>query len=115
MVRSARGTVASPGTKVAAKRGLNRSISDAGWGQLLRFVSYKAEGAGREVIAVDPRHTSCTCAHCGHVDAANRVSQAVFSCQHCGHAEHADTNAARNILRAGLALRAQREAEKHAS
>jgi putative transposase len=39
MVRSARGTLACPGTNVAAKRGLNRSIFDAGWGQLLRFVS----------------------------------------------------------------------------
>jgi putative transposase len=64
---------------------------------------------------VDPRHTSQTCAQCGHVEAANRVSQAVFRCRRCGHAAHADTNAAVNILRAGLALRDQREAESLAS
>jgi len=53
MVRSARGTVAEPGTSVAAKAGLNRSIHDAGWAMLLRYVTYKAlEGAGRDVIAV---------------------------------------------------------------
>jgi putative transposase len=40
-----------------AKAGLNRSISDAGWGQLLQFIAYKAEDAGRAVIAVDPRLT----------------------------------------------------------
>lgn len=115
MVRSPRGNVACPGTGVAGKRGLNRSISDAGWAQLLRFVSYKAEDAGREVIAVDPRHTSQRCAECGHIEAANRVSQAEFRCRHCGHSAHADTNAAVNILRAGLALRAPREAETRAS
>ena len=31
MVRSAAGTIAEPGTNVAAKAGLNRSIHDAGW------------------------------------------------------------------------------------
>jgi putative transposase len=36
----------------AAKSRLNRSIHNAGWGQLLSFIAYKAEEAGREVIAV---------------------------------------------------------------
>lgn len=88
----------------AAKAGLNRSILDAGWGDLLRMIAYKAESAGREIIAVDPRHTSQRCAQCGHVDAANRVTQAAFRCQSCGHEAHADVNAAVNILRAGRAL-----------
>ena len=41
---------------------------------------------------------------CGHAAAGNRVTQAVFRCLGCGHQAHADVNAARNILRAGLAL-----------
>jgi putative transposase len=85
-----------------AKTGLNRCIHDAGWGQLLAMINYKAESAGRTVIAVDPRNTSRTCAHCGHVSAGNRRG-AVFECQACGHQAHADTNAAINILRAGRA------------
>jgi putative transposase len=88
----------------AAKSGLNKSINDAGWGIFLRVLSAKAESAGRTVIAVDPRHTSQRCAECGHVSAGNRVTQAVFRCLACGHQAHADVNAARNILRAGLAL-----------
>jgi putative transposase len=93
----------------AAKSGLNKSINDAGWGIFLRVLSAKAESAGRTVIAVDPRHTSQRCAQCGHVAAGNRVTQAEFRCLACGHQAHADVNAARNILRAGLALR---EAQK---
>jgi putative transposase len=90
----------------AAKGGLNRSIHDAGWAQLLSFVAYKAEDAGRDVITVDPRHTSQRCSQCGHVAAANRVTQATFHCQACGHQAHADINAATNILRAGRAQQA---------
>ena len=88
----------------AGKTGLNRSISDAGWAQFANILVAKAEEAGRQVIFVDPRHTSTTCSNCGHVGASNRVSQAVFRCQKCGDETHADVNAARNILRAGLAL-----------
>lgn len=93
-----------------AKTGLNRSISDAGWGQLLRFIAYKAEDAGREVIAADPRHTSQRCSQCGHVAAENRLTQAKFECVSCGYVAHADTNAACNILEAGRASRASARA-----
>jgi putative transposase len=88
----------------AAKAGLNKSINDAGWGIFLRVLSAKAESAGRQVIAVDPRHTSQRCAQCGHTAAGNRVTQAEFRCLACGHLAHADVNAAINILWAGLAL-----------
>lgn len=89
-----------------AKSGLNRSIYDAGWRELLSFIAYKAEEAGRMVIAVDPRHTSQRCSLCGHVAAENRHRQAEFRCLACGHLAHADVNAAINILRAGRAQQA---------
>jgi putative transposase len=87
----------------AAKGALNRSISDAGWGLLVAQLSYKAASAGRTVVTVDPRHTSQRCAQCGHVATGNRVTHAAFVCLQCGHQDHADVNAARNILRAGRA------------
>jgi putative transposase len=88
------------------KAGLNRSIHDAGWGQAVSLLIYKAESAGRTVVSVNPRYTSQTCAECHHVDAGNRVSQKEFRCRKCGHCDFADINAARNILRAGRALQA---------
>jgi putative transposase len=87
----------------ATKTGLNRSISDAGWGQFVSILRAKAEDAGRTVIEVDPRHTSDRCEACGHAAHDNRVAQATFVCQACGHTAHADEHAERNILRAGLA------------
>ena len=89
-----------------AKSGLNRSISDAGWGQFVSILRAKAEDAGRTWIEVDPRHTSDGCERCGHAAPENRVTQAEFVCQRCGHTAPADEHAARNILRAGLALHA---------
>ncbi|GAX58492.1 RNA-guided endonuclease InsQ/TnpB family protein [Streptomyces olivochromogenes] len=89
----------------AAKAGLNHSISDAGWGVFLTLLHAKAESAGREVIAVDPRNTSRTCPECGHVAAENRPTQERFHCVSCGHTAHADTVGAQNVLRAGLVHR----------
>jgi putative transposase len=90
-----------------AKAGLNRSISDAGWGRFVSILRAKAEEAGRAWIEVDPRHTSDGCEKCGYAAAENRVTQADFVCQRCSHRAQADEMAARNILRAGLALHAQ--------
>jgi putative transposase len=89
-----------------AKAGRDRSIHDSGWGQLLSMIAYKAEEAGREMVAVNPCHTSQRCSQCGYTAADNRVTQAMFQCQACGHQAHADVNAAINILWAGRAQRA---------
>jgi putative transposase len=89
----------------AAKAGLNRSILDAGWGVFLAILAAKAESAGRELIAVDPRNTSRLCPQCEHVAGENRVTQADFRCVMCGHTAHADVVGALNVLRAGLARR----------
>ncbi len=101
---------ASPGAYLPNGSGrkavLNRCIHDAGWGQLVAMILYKAECAGREVVNVRPHHTSQRCAECGHTEPSNRISQAEFRCCACGHEDHADRNAARNILGAGRALRA---------
>ena len=73
-----------------------------------RFYAPKRKRLGGRIwIEVDPRHTSDGCEKCGYAAAENRATQAVFECQRCGHSAAADEHAARNILRAGLALHAQ--------
>ncbi len=88
----------------AAKSGLNRAIHDAGWGMLARFIAYKAEEAGRDLVLVPAPYTSQSCSSCGHVDAGNRRGT-VFKCLACGYEAHADVNAAINVLRAGQSSR----------
>jgi len=80
----------------AAKRGLNRAISDAAWGDLISKIEYTAAKSGKVFIRVNPQHTSQKCSACGHVDKANRVSEK-FICTSCGYFDHADLQAARNI------------------
>ena len=100
MTRSASGTLEAPGTNVAAKSGLNRSILDAGWGQFANILAGKAEEAGRRIVFVDPRNTSITCHQCGQ--RCLRPCQALVICPVHGGMD-ADVNGAKNIYtRAGL-------------
>ena len=107
MTKSARGTRTAPGRNVASKAGLNRSILAQRWGRILRRLKDKADSAGVEIVEVSPYRTSIRCARCGHIDRASRESQSRFLCRACGTFEHADVNAARNILAAGRAVTAR--------
>jgi len=101
MSRSAKGTTENPGTHVAAKSGLNRSILDQGWGEFRRQLTYKQAFRGGEVLAVPAHHTSQTCPVCQHISAENRKTQARFECVECGFSENADLVGAINIKARG--------------
>jgi putative transposase len=103
MTRTAKGTIAEPGTNVRQKSGPNREIRRSGWGLLVRRLEDKAPG---RVQKVNPAYTSQTCSQCRTTDREARESQAVFRCRTCGYRGNADTNAARNIA-AGHAVNAR--------
>ena len=103
MTASAAGTADAPGCRVRQKAGLNRSILDQGWGEFGRQLGYKLGWRGGRLIKVPAAYTSQTCSACGHVHADNRRGEQ-FWCLACGHTDHADVNAAKNILAAGLAV-----------
>lgn len=77
------------------KRGLNRSMADAAWGQFVSILEAKAEEHGVEVVRVDPRYTSQACSECGVV-ARKALSERRHVCG-CGADLHRDHNAAINI------------------
>ena len=104
MSKSASGTIDSPGRKVKAKSGLNKSILDQGWGKFKAMLKYKLEWNGGNLIEVDPKYTSQKCSKCQNVCKENRQTQAKFSCLNCGFESNADINAAKNILAAGHAV-----------
>lgn len=75
---------------------LAKSISDAGWSQLIQFTTYKAESAGRIIELVNPRNTSKNCYICGHIQSMP-LSERTYKCP-CGNVMNRDHNAAINIL-----------------
>jgi len=93
MTRSAAGTVDAPGTNVAAKAGLNRSILDASMGRFLQYLRYKAARAGGTVLEVRAAGTSQQCSACG-----TKVPKTLSIRDHrcgCGLEIQRDVNAAR--------------------
>ncbi|MDG9723398.1 RNA-guided endonuclease InsQ/TnpB family protein [Streptomyces sp. DH41] len=83
--------------RVRLRKPQRATHSSWAFAQLGQFIAYKARKVGVPVVYVDPAYTSRTCAECGHIDRANRVSQARFVCRSCGFVDHADRNGSRNI------------------
>ena len=76
---------------------LAKSISDAGWGQFLNYLTYKAEEAGSKVEKVAPHYTSINCSVCGKT-VPKTLSQRMHRCPFCNVVLGRDLNAAKNIL-----------------
>ncbi|MGW6477545.1 RNA-guided endonuclease InsQ/TnpB family protein [Streptomyces sp. NPDC055059] len=83
--------------RVRLRKPQRATHSSWAFAQLGEFIAYKSRKAGVPVVHVDPAYTSRTCAECGHLDKANRASQARFVCRSCGFVDHADRNGSRNI------------------
>ena len=90
------------------KKGLNRSFNDRSIGEFTRILEYKCDDLGIEIVKVNPRYTSKTCHVCGAVNKSLALADREWECSECGTIHDRDHNAAKNILRAGIALRAER-------
>ena len=77
------------------QRNAGKQVHDAGWGQFLNMLAYKAESAGREFVKVDPRGTSQTCL-CGAK--VPKVWDRWHSCPACGLERARDHVSAQLIL-----------------
>lgn len=63
------------------------------FGQLQKFIEYKALEKGIPVVFVNPSYTSQTCSRCGQIGYRNGF---LFSCS-CGYRNHSDFNASYNL------------------
>jgi putative transposase len=86
------------------KAGLNTSMQDAGWGQFLSLLAYKAAGAGKRVEAVNPVFTSQDCSGCG-ARIHKSLSVRTHVCTNCGLILDRDEHAAKTIHWRGQRLR----------
>ncbi|PWV80618.1 RNA-guided endonuclease TnpB family protein [Halomonas sp. A11-A] len=86
-------------------RSLAKSISDAGWGEFVRQLAYKAEWAERSLVAIDQWYPSSKrCSGCGHVVDSLPLQVRAWTCPECAAEHDRDINAAVNIKAAGLAV-----------
>ena len=89
----------------AHKKAINRDMCDAAWADFIFKLGYKANATGREFVLVNPKGTSQICSGCG-IKVPKDLSVRIHDCPNCHLKIDRDVNAAKNILRAGLALRA---------
>jgi len=79
----------------------SKNKADSSWSTFIQMLSYKAEGAGRTLVKVDPKNTTQNCSGCG-----NRVYKPIWirthNCPSCGLVMDRDHNAAINILNKAL-------------
>lgn len=84
---------------------LAKHIADASWGEFTRQLEYKSGWAGRTYVEIGrffPSSKRCSC--CGFVKENMPLDVRSWECPECGTTHDRDTNAARNILAAGLAV-----------
>ncbi len=80
------------------KSGLNRSLSDAGWGLFVTALEWQAKKAGHEVVRRHARNTTQNCSDCGtKAKSPLGLKQRTFECSECGLVLDRDRNAARNL------------------
>ena len=85
---------------------LARSVSDAGWSQLVRLIEEKASQYGRTFAKIGRfEPTSQACSACGVKDGPKPLDVRAWQCAACGAVHDRDINAAKNILAAGRADR----------
>lgn len=87
-----------------ARMRLAKQVHDAGWAQFATILQAKAESAGREFFAVDPRGTSQECSGCGAV-VRKDLGVRVHDCPMCGLVLDRDVNAAKNVQARGQRAR----------
>lgn len=80
---------------------MTNMYNDALLGLLRTKITYKAMGAGREMVLVDPKGTSQVCSGCG-CEVRKNLDVRTHSCPRCGLVMDRDLNASINILRRGL-------------
>jgi len=83
---------------------ISRAITDMGWGEFRRQLTYKTKWYGSELI-LTPRFfpSSKRCSNCGHTKKKFSLSAQLFKCKACGLHIDRDLNAANNLVAASWA------------
>ena len=84
---------------------LARGISDAGWGEFGRQLTYKSLWNGNVLVEIGTFFPSSkTCSDCGAINQELRLSDRSWVCVCCGVVHDRDLNASMNIEAEGLRM-----------
>lgn len=84
---------------------LSKPIADAGWGEFVRQLEYKATWADRNLVKIDPFFPSSKrCSSCGHTQESMALAVRFWQCPSCDTTHDRDINAAKNIKAVGLTV-----------
>jgi putative transposase len=82
-------------SKMLQKKKLSRLISDSGWHEFRRQLSYKAELRGNKIFIADKWYASSKrCSGCDNYKEELALSERTYSCEKCGQKLDRDLNAA---------------------
>ena len=86
-------------TNMVKNRKLSKSISDAGWSEFARQLSYKGEWYGKTIVQIGRYFPSSkTCNSCGYLRPKLSLSERAWKCPTCDLVHDRDLNASLNIL-----------------
>ena len=85
------------------KTDLAKPVSDSGFGTFVRYLEYKADWYGRQLIKVDRFYPSSKlCNVCGYKHNELKLSDRYWSCPECGTYHNRDINASINLYKIGM-------------
>lgn len=91
---------------MAKNHNLAKAISDYGWYEITRQISYKSDWNNRQYIKIGRfTKSSQPCNVCGYINTETKdLSVRKWICPQCGTIYDRDVNAAINILNEGLRI-----------
>ena len=93
---------------------LAKSIADASWSTLFKYIGYKCEWYGRHYHQIGVfRPSTKTCTQCGQKDDSITLKDRTITCSFCGFTEDRDLRAAKNILAFGVEEALQTQSNAH--
>ena len=93
--------------KLIKNHNLAKSITDVSWSNFINKLEYKARWYGKEIIKIDQFYPSSQiCSSCGHCDSKKTLNIREWTCPVCGAHHDRHINAAKNILKEGLRIKA---------
>lgn len=88
------------------------SIADCGWSMFERFLRYKADWRGCNILQIGRfEPSSKTCSNCGYINLDLELSDREWTCPNCNTILDRDVNASKNILQFSLKLPMERRSK----